>query len=118
MATAAEFALPPVPVKPRLRRKYFALLSDNRIAFRLWRVGCLFVHSIVARIIYYTLRPCCCLHCLRRALTKLSRREIHAPILDRRPDGALYCFCVNKRAAKCDAILARGRVGREADALV
>jgi hypothetical protein len=118
MATVTEFPLPPVPVEPRLRHEYFVFLGDNRIASRLWRVGYRLAHYINARIVYHTPRRYRYLYYLRRVLARLARREVNLPILGRRLDGALYCFCVNKRAAEYDAILARSRIGQDSDALV
>jgi hypothetical protein len=116
MATVTEFPLPPVPVGLELRREYFAFLSDNRIASRLWRVGYRLVHYINARIIFHTPHRYRYMYYLRRGLAKLTRREISLPLLGRRLDAALYCYCVNKRAAEYDAMFARGGVRQDADA--
>lgn len=118
LATNTEFPLPPVPLEPRLRREYFTFLSDHRIASRLWRVGYRLAHYINARIVYHTPRRYRYMYYLRRALAKSAGREIRLPILGRRLDAALYCFCVNKRAAEYDAILARSPIKQDTDALV
>ena len=118
MTTTTKFSAPPAPVEPGLRREYFAFLSDNHLALRLWRVGYRLVHYINARIIYHRPRHYRYLYYLRRALAKLAWREIGMPILSCRLDAALYCFFVNKRIAEYDTILPHSPVRQDADALV
>jgi hypothetical protein len=98
MATVTEFALPPVPIGTALRCEYFRFLREHRISPLLWKFTYRVVHKINARIMFHTPSHYRYVYYARRLVSKLVRRDIRNPLLYRRLDGRLYCFCVNKRA--------------------
>lgn len=105
MATVTEFPCPPVPVGARLRREYFAFLREHRLASPVWRLTYRLVHRINARIIFHTPHRYRYLYYARRFLSKLAGREIEIPMLYRRLDGRLHCFCSNKRVRDYERLL-------------
>jgi hypothetical protein len=93
------FSMPSIPYSKALRDEFFAYLVDENIMTRpttwLWPVV-RWVNSILMlkredrfAVVHYT----------ERVISKLTRREFHFKRLWTKIDGALFCFCVNRRVA-------------------
>jgi hypothetical protein len=110
LATATIFPSPPVPVNAELRREYFKFLREHRLVSPFWRLVYPCIHRINARIHYgqywYYRYP----YYISKIISKLTGRDVPLRLLLRGLNGRLYCFCVNKRAAEYDAILARSSI--------
>jgi hypothetical protein len=97
IATVTEFPIPPVPIGPTLRREYFRFLREQRIVTPLWQLIYPWVHRINARIMFHTPHRYRYVYYAGRLVSKLVGRDVKLPMLFRRLNGRLYCFCVNKR---------------------
>jgi hypothetical protein len=104
MATVTEFPLPPVPVGERLKREYFRFLRKHRIVSPLWQLTYPWVHRINARIMFHTPRRYRYIYYVGRLLSNLAGRNIKLPMLYRRLNGRLYCFCVNRRVKDYEGV--------------
>lgn len=97
MAAVTRFPFPPVPIGAELRREYFGFLRQHRIVSPFWPWLYRWVHRINSRIYYAPWGHYRYVYYIRRFLSKLAGRDIEIPLLYRRLNGRLYCFCVNKR---------------------
>ncbi len=103
--TTVAFPKPAVPFDARLRREFLDHLVRTRRLAR-WQVALLpVVHRVNEMIHYRSPTRFRALYYLERALTKLLGRPYELPLLKENLRGALYCFCVNRLAARNAAAL-------------
>lgn len=98
MTASVELTPPYLPANTRLREEYLNHLLEYRI-LRSWQIWTLpLVHRINA--IIWFISPCQYrwLYYLERAISKLIRRDFHFPMLLKKVNSGLFCYCVNKRA--------------------
>jgi hypothetical protein len=96
IASVVEFAPPHVPYGEGLRKEYLAFLKHHRLLSgwqcrfvpRVRRLNSVLVFARRHAWVYY----------MERIVSRLLGRDYKVPILWRRLDGSVFCFCVNKRA--------------------
>ena len=92
------FSMPSIPYGKALRREFFDYLAANNVMRRsttwLWPIV-RWVNSILMlkredrfAVVHYT----------ERVISKVTGREFQFKRMWSHLDGALYCFCVNRRA--------------------
>jgi len=100
MGAVVIFSMPSIPYSKALRREFFDYLAEEKIMARpttfLWPLV-RWVNSILMlkredrfALVYYS----------ERVISKLTRREFHFKRIWSKLDGALFCFCVNRTAAR------------------
>lgn len=105
MASVLEYPAPVLPVGKGLREDYQRFLIDSRVLtrFECWLLPLVRRWNAIVgttsprrhRWNYY----------LQRAVSRLLRRGYSFPIIWRRLNGAIFCFCVNRRVGDYGAAL-------------
>ncbi|HWG35343.1 MAG TPA: hypothetical protein VN650_14335 [Gemmatimonadaceae bacterium] len=105
MATVVEFTPPAVPYGSILRSEYLAFLARERILSSAQQRLLPFVHRVNGMLWFAGEGRHAWLHYLQRSISKLRRRDFRFPLLWRRLDGKLFCYCANRRADEMAAAL-------------
>jgi hypothetical protein len=106
-ATVVEFPQPAVPRGTRLKAEFFDYLVAKGLCSRLTVRGLPFVLRFnEARAYYSPHNRYRAFYYLERLVARLLRKDdFKLPRLLRRLDGALFCYCVNKRAQEYGQML-------------